>query len=69
VATIHYPATVERAGDGDFGVFFPDLPGCTSGGDTLAGSPAAQIDAAAQARGLSRSAFLADGARRLLAGG
>ena len=32
---IFYPAIVERAGDGGFGVFFPDLPGCTSGGDTL----------------------------------
>jgi predicted RNase H-like HicB family nuclease len=31
----HYPAIIETAGDGGFGVFFPDLPGCTSGGDTL----------------------------------
>ena len=30
-----YPAIVERAADGGFGVFFPDVPGCTSGGDTL----------------------------------
>lgn len=29
-----YPAVVERAAEG-YGVFFPDLPGCTSGGATL----------------------------------
>lgn len=31
----YYPAIVERAADGGFGVFFPDLPGCTSGGDSV----------------------------------
>lgn len=30
----YYPAIIER-GAGGFGVFFPDLPGCTSAGDTL----------------------------------
>lgn len=30
-----YPAVIERAGDGKFSVFFPDLPGCTSAGDTV----------------------------------
>jgi predicted RNase H-like HicB family nuclease len=30
----YYPAIVERAAEG-FGVFFPDLPGCTSAGTTL----------------------------------
>lgn len=35
MAVRHYPAVVERAADGGYGVFFPDLPGCTSGGDTL----------------------------------
>lgn len=30
----YYPAIVERGADG-FGVHFPDLPGCTSAGDTL----------------------------------
>ena len=30
----YFPAIVERAVDG-FGVFFPDLPGCTSAGATL----------------------------------
>ena len=29
-----YPAIIEPAADG-FGVFFPDLPGCTSAGATL----------------------------------
>ncbi len=29
-----YPAVVERAKDG-FGVVFPDVPGCTSAGDTV----------------------------------
>lgn len=35
----HYPAIVERGendvGEVGFGVFFPDLPGCVSGGDSL----------------------------------
>ena len=30
----YYPAIVERGREG-FGVFFPDLPGCTSAGDTI----------------------------------
>lgn len=30
---VHYPAIIERAGDG-FSVFFPDLPGLTSAGST-----------------------------------
>ena len=30
-----YPACIEAAADGGFGVFFPDLPGCVSGGDTV----------------------------------
>lgn len=34
MATTHYPAIVERAGDG-YSVFFPDLPGCTSASATL----------------------------------
>ena len=33
VATVIYPAIIERAGEG-FSVFFPDLPGCTSAGRT-----------------------------------
>ncbi|MGQ0660972.1 type II toxin-antitoxin system HicB family antitoxin [Sphingosinicella sp.] len=33
MATVMYPAIIERAGEG-FSVFFPDLPGCTSYGAT-----------------------------------
>lgn len=29
-----FPAIIERATDG-FGVYFPDLPGCVSAGDTI----------------------------------
>jgi predicted RNase H-like HicB family nuclease len=34
VATVYYPAIIERAGKG-YSVFFPDLPGCTSAGATV----------------------------------
>lgn len=34
MATVFYPAIVERAGAG-YSVFFPDLPGCTSAGATV----------------------------------
>lgn len=34
MASIYYPAIIERGTDG-FGVFFPDLPGCTSAGTTI----------------------------------
>ena len=34
MATVFYPAIVERAGEA-FSVFFPDLPGCASAGPTL----------------------------------
>lgn len=34
MAIRYYPALIERAADG-FGVFFPDLPGCTSFGKTV----------------------------------
>jgi len=30
----YFPAVLERVSDG-FSVFFPDLPGCTSAGDTM----------------------------------
>ena len=33
MATVVYPAVVERAGE-TYSVYFPDLPGCTSAGDT-----------------------------------
>lgn len=31
---VYYPAIIERARRG-YGVFFPDLPGCTSAGETV----------------------------------
>lgn len=34
MSTVHYPAVIERGASG-FGVFFPDLPGCVSAGDTV----------------------------------
>jgi predicted RNase H-like HicB family nuclease len=34
MTTIYFPAIVERAADG-YGVFFPDLPGLASAGDSL----------------------------------
>ena len=34
MARVFYPAIIERSKKG-FSVFFPDLPGCTSAGDTL----------------------------------
>ena len=34
MATIYYPAVVERAAEG-YSVYFPDLPGCTSAGRTI----------------------------------
>lgn len=34
MATVYYPAIIER-GDEGFGVYFPDLPGCTSAGATV----------------------------------
>lgn len=30
-----FPAVIDRAADGSYGVVFPDVPGCTSAGDTL----------------------------------
>lgn len=32
MTTRYYTAVLEVAADGGYGVFFPDLPGCTSGG-------------------------------------
>lgn len=34
MATVFYPAIIERAAVG-YSVFFPDLPGCTSAGTTV----------------------------------
>jgi predicted RNase H-like HicB family nuclease len=33
--TMFYTAIVEAAGDGTYGVFFPDVHGCVSAGDTV----------------------------------
>ena len=35
MAPAFYPTVIEAAADGGYGVFFPHLPGCTSGGNTL----------------------------------
>ena len=32
---IHYPAVIDKDADSDFGVAFPDFPGCVSAGSTL----------------------------------
>ncbi|GGA55215.1 type II toxin-antitoxin system HicB family antitoxin [Sphingomonas psychrolutea] len=34
MTAVYYPAIIERGPHG-YGVFFPDLPGCVSAGDTL----------------------------------
>jgi len=33
--TRYYPAVIETGDGGGFGIFFPDLPGCVSAGDTI----------------------------------
>ena len=35
MSTRYYPAIIERGDLPEYGVFFPDLPGCTSAGNTL----------------------------------
>jgi predicted RNase H-like HicB family nuclease len=40
----HFPAIVEKAASG-YGVFFPDLPGCTSAGDSVQEAALAAEDA------------------------
>jgi len=35
MGTRYYTAVFERAGSGGYGVFFPDLDGCTSAGGTI----------------------------------
>ena len=35
MAIRHYPAIIEGDAKTGYSVFFPDLPGCTSGGDSL----------------------------------
>ncbi len=35
----HYPAIIEGDDETGYSVFFPDVPGCTSGGNTLQEAP------------------------------
>jgi predicted RNase H-like HicB family nuclease len=35
VKKIYYPALIDKDEDSDFGVSFPDFPGCVSAGETL----------------------------------
>jgi predicted RNase H-like HicB family nuclease len=35
VRKVYYPALVDKDADSDFGVSFPDFPGCVSAGETL----------------------------------
>lgn len=35
MSTVHFPAIIERGGAATYGVFFPDLPGCVSAGDSI----------------------------------
>jgi len=35
MAIRHYPAIIEGDAESGYSVFFPDLPGCTSGGTSL----------------------------------
>ena len=42
-----YLALLDRAGDGSWGVRFPDLPGCVSAGDSIAEAAAAAREALA----------------------
>jgi predicted RNase H-like HicB family nuclease len=43
----YYPAIVEKEADSDFGVFFPDFPGCVSAGPTMSEAVANAEDALA----------------------
>ena len=42
-----FPAVIEAAEDGGYGVFFPDLPGCISAGDTVQAAATNAADALA----------------------
>ncbi len=41
----HYLAIVEKTADSDYGVFFPDVPGCVSAGETLEEARAFAVEA------------------------
>lgn len=53
---VHYPAIIEAAGDG-YSVYFPDLPGCVSAGDTVEEA----FDGATEALGLHLAGMVEDG--------
>jgi predicted RNase H-like HicB family nuclease len=57
MAIVFYPAIIERAESDGYGVFFPDLPGCTSGGDTIQHA----ADQAREALGFHIAGMLEDG--------
>lgn len=58
MTTRFYPAVIEPAGRGNFGVYFPDLPGCTSGGATFQET----AEHAARALALHLAGMIEDGA-------
>lgn len=47
MANVFYPAILERASRNRFGLFFPDLPGCVSMGETTAGAACSGAEALA----------------------
>ena len=59
----HYAALIRKEIGSDFGVEFPDFPGCVAAGNTLDEFLLKGIDAEAAQHGMSRSAFLAEAAR------
>ncbi|MFD2234080.1 type II toxin-antitoxin system HicB family antitoxin [Phaeospirillum tilakii] len=57
MAIRYYPAIIERGEGPGFGVFFPDLPGCTSAGETIE----AAARSAEEALGLHLRGMIEDG--------
>lgn len=46
MSTAFYPAIIETDNSGGYSVFFPDLPGCTSAGETVEEAVEGAIEAA-----------------------
>lgn len=59
MTTRFYPAVIEPASNGGFGVYFPDVPGCTSGGATFQET----AEHAARALALHLAGIVESGAR------
>lgn len=59
MTTRFYPAVIEPASPGGFGVYFPDVPGCTSGGATFHET----AENAARALALHLAGIVEDGAQ------